>query len=97
MEDRDNPRSPKKRVLDVLNDVVPSKGQDAFIQGYSRDSNPYPKGSVEYFAWDSSWFVFGREVLRERKSLNHIPINEIEIMLDAYAMGLSHWRHKGKK
>ena len=92
MDDWDKPRSPKQRVFDALNNKVPEKGNEAFIQGFARDSNPNPKGSVEYYAWDGAWFVYGREVLKGRKCLDHIPINMIEHMLDAYALGMSHWR-----
>lgn len=83
MNDWDNPK-PTKRT-------VPEKGSEAFIQGFPRSSNPYSKGSIEHFAWDGAWFVYGREVLRQRKCLDHIPVNMIPYMLDAYALGLSHW------
>lgn len=72
---------------------VPMKGNEAFIQGFTRDRNPYPNGSIEYFTWDGTWLVFGRELLRQRKCLEHIPINMLPYMLDAYALGLSHWQH----
>lgn len=88
-KDWDNPKSSTP--------PVPLKGNAAFIQGFARDSNPYAVGTVEYFAWDGAWLVYGREVLKERKCLDHIPINMIEHMLDAYSLGLSHWSRNGRK